>query len=123
MVLPFEWFVNDCLTFTNNSWELIHQYKYAEDWIGQYKPTMRPATMRKKFGFKTLEDGLDSKLRRWPALVPPRGALVATKEIGDIRFLGASLGISVGQSAVFVSELGITHMPIESIYAAWTINV
>lgn len=117
---PFEWGEHDCYTFTNNAWTAMYGRGYADDWMGKYMYKGKPVgakTLKKRFGFDTLEEALDSKLQRID-YVPPVGSLVITDQAYEYA-TGAALGISLGVHAVYVGESGLVFNKIDQIKGAW----
>lgn len=114
---PFKFRVHDCLTFTNDIWEILYGHKWSEDWLGRYRAFTRPEALKKEYEFNSLEEGIDSKLQRYEG-IPPRGALVITSNAKNWS-TGKAMGIAVGQSAIFLSDTGIINLPIEQIDMAW----
>jgi len=108
---------HDCLTFTNEVWEILYGHMWSPDWIGRYKAFTRPDALQKEYGFKTLEEAIDSKLRRVDG-IPPKGALVVTSRARNWS-TGLAMGISVGGSGLFLSETGMVNIPIEDCHMGW----
>ena len=120
--LGFQWHVNDCFMFTNNAFRAMYGVGYADDWIGKYTQNglyLRRDALRKVFNAHTLEDALDSKLKRINS-VPPRGALVTTKSARK-WVINQALGICVGSSAVFLGREHLEILPIERITNSWVL--
>lgn len=117
---PFRFKENDCLTFTNEVWEVLYGFKWSGDWLGRYSAWSRPDALKKEYGFNTLEEAIDTKLTRFLG-VPPRGALVITTKSKNWS-TGKALGISVGHSGLFLREVGLVSLPIEDIDMAWVNN-
>jgi hypothetical protein len=118
--IPFAWGAHDCLTFTNGAWRAMYGHGWADDWLGRYllngKPRCREA-MILEFGFKTFEEAVDLRLQ--PAgKYPPRGALVTTTHAR--RWVtGVALGICVGTHCAFLTDKGLTYLPLEMIKNSW----
>jgi len=108
---------HDCLTFTNEVWEILYGHKWSPDWLGRYGAFTRPDALQKEYGFKALEDAIDSKLRRVEG-IPPKGALVVTRNAKNWS-TGLAMGISVGGSGLFLSETGMVNIPIEDCHMGW----
>lgn len=132
----FVWGKHDCLTFTNHCWHILYGKGWSDDWLGGYvrpqsdrmkglagvKWTPSPKSKKvilREYGFSSVEEGVDSKLKRINH-IPPRGALVAAK-LSDAKswHLGLAFGISMGQRAVFLHDVGIKQINVEDISAAW----
>ena len=116
----FKWGENDCLTFTNNAWRVMHGFGWADEWIGEYTSRSTILSRRKlieKFGFSSIIDAIDQKLS--PVVgVPPTGALVVTKT-DQCRGVGYALGINLGSKSAFISELGVIFVSVSEIEKSW----
>jgi len=113
----FDFCKHDCLTFTNEVWEILYGHKWSDDWLGRYKAWSRPEDLKTEYGFDSLEDAIDSKLTRVNH-VPPRGALILS---GKTRHwsTGKSMGIAVGDSGLFLGRAGMVNLPIEDFHMGW----
>jgi hypothetical protein len=121
---PFSWGRHDCFTFTNGAWEAMHGHGWAEDWAGEYLLNGRPLSARRfrlklqaKDGVDEFTAAIDGRLKRVVG-VPPRGALLASARAHS-WLSGVALGISIGQSGVFLGKDGLEVHPIEYISGAW----
>lgn len=118
---PFQWCKHDCLTFTNAAFKAMHGVGWADDWIGRYTSKMKRKELRKTFGYSTLEQGIDARLKRTNPTAPSLGALITTTH--SRRWLiGAAMGICNGRRGVFLCDTGLVFLPIEAIRAAWILN-
>ena len=120
----FQWHSFDCFMFTNTAFQRMFGVGWADSWCGKYIDAhglyMQRDELREVFEAQTLEDAIDTKLKRID-YVPPRGALVTTKHARR-WVISKALGIGVGSSAVFVGKAGPIQMPIEDIENAWVKN-
>lgn len=121
----FHWGEHDCLIFSNNAFKAYHGFGYAEDWFGRYSIENKPKTtqdMREEFGVNSFDEMIDSKLTRID-YVPPKGAVVATKQNQHrhraLRFIPYALGISIGTKAAFLQDEGVIYLPLDAITTAW----
>lgn len=121
----FHWGEHDCLIFSNNAFKAYHDFGYAEDWFGRYSVGNEPKTtqeMREEFGVNSFDEMIDSKLTRID-YVPPKGAVVATKQNQHrhraLRFIPYALGISIGTKAAFLQDEGVIYLPLDAITTAW----
>lgn len=118
---PFATHAHDCFMFTNEAWRAMYGYGWADDWSKRYiKNTglyMKVKELQEEFGFKTLEEAVDSKLTRVNH-IPPRGALV-TSDLVETKIIGKAFGISIGNKAAFLSKSGVVYIPINLITDAW----
>lgn len=93
---------------------------WADDWAGKYISGglyMRYNELAAVFGFDTLEQALDSKLKRTQGIAP-RGALV-TAPGANIWDINKALGISLGSKAVFLGKTKLSFLRISRIENAW----
>ena len=118
----FMWHVHDCFMFTNEAFRRMYGSGWADDWADKYID--KDAGLYKKrdqlvytCGHTTLEDAIDSKLKRIN-YVPPRGALVTAKA-PDKWVIDRALGISVGNKAAFLGKSRMIFLPIRRIESAW----
>ncbi len=120
--IPFEWGTHDCFTFSNGAFRAMYGVGYADDWIGRYMNGSSPmgATgLRREFKHSTLSNGLSSKLRKVEQ--PVFGSLVTSSQ-AQRWVIGASLGISIGSRAVFLSREGLIRHNIEDVESAWVLK-
>jgi len=120
--IPFEWGTHDCFTFTNGAFRAMYGVGYADDWMGRYMNGTTPkhaSSLRREFKHSTLFNGLSSKLVR--VQQPVFGSLVTTSQ-KQRWAIGASLGISIGSRAVFLSKDGLIRMNIEDVESAWVLK-
>lgn len=97
----------------------MYGHGWADDWIGRYMRDgdVRPrAELRREFGFDSLPDAIDARLRRVDG-IPPLGALVA-KRVWRGPF-GYALGLANGHRAVFTGPDRLVHLNIEDVSGAW----
>lgn len=116
----FQWHTNDCFMFTNKAYQAMYGQGWADDWIGKYIKNgiyLKRDELRKVFKAKTLAEAIDTKLKRID-YVPPRGALV-TSDKTRRWVIGEALGIAVGTKALFMSDKGLSTLPIDFITNAW----
>lgn len=122
---PFKWGQHDCFTFTNTAFEKMHGKGWADDWLNSYMSNdgypLKKTSLQSRFGFDTFEEAVDTKLLRYDG-IPPRGALVTTKNSCRNWYVGAAMGISIGTKAAFLSDTGTIYLPIETIDNAWVIK-
>lgn len=116
------WHVHDCFMFTNEAFKRMYGSGWADDWSGRYIDKDAGLYKDKKslvytFGYTSLEDAIDSKLKRID-YVPPRGALV-TAQAPDIWVIDRALGISLGNKAAFLGKSRLIFLPIRRIESAW----
>lgn len=117
---PFEWGVNDCLTFTNDAFHAMYGEGWADDWLGRYMKDGRPMRrdeLRKEFKRSAFIPAVDEKLKRID-YVPPLGALVTTKQ-AQRWITGVAMGICTGTKSVFLSKEGVIHLPLDAVEQAW----
>jgi len=121
---PFAWGKHDCLTFTNEAWQRMYGYGWADDWIGNYmdgKRVIRRSELRTKLwkmhGVNTLEEAIDTRWRRVDG-VPPLGALVTTKKARK-WITGVAMGVCSGTKAAFLDKAGVIYLPLDDIDSAW----
>ena len=118
---PFKWGEHDCLIFSNEAWRRMYGHGWADDWLGRYmKPNGRPMNfmeLRSEYGHWDFAKAVDTKLRRVEH-VPPRGALVATKQVRRWS-IGLGLGICNGIKCAFLSAGGVIYLPVDTIDKAW----
>ncbi len=120
--IPFDWGTHDCFTFTNGAFRAMYGVGYADDWMGRYMNGTTPkhaSSLRREFKHSTLFNGLSSKLVR--VQQPIFGSLVTTSQ-KQRWAIGASLGISIGSRAVFLSKDGLIRMNIEDVESAWVLK-
>lgn len=125
---PFHWGQHDCLVFSNAAFKAYHGFSYADDWLGRYSVDGKPKTvqdMRDEFGVNSFDEMIDAKLKRI-SYVPPKGAIVATKQNQHrhraMRFIPYALGISVGTKAAFLSYEGVLYLPLNDVVFSWIAN-
>ena len=117
---PFEWGKHDCLTFTNGAYRAMYGEGWAEDWLNRYMKNstlLKRDGLRKEYGFSSFTSAVDKKLTRID-YIPPLGALVTTKKTRRWA-IGVAMGICTGSKAVFLSEKGLLHLPLDYIYQSW----
>lgn len=118
---PFNMHVNDCFMFTNEAWRAMYGQGWADDWGKRYiKNTglyMKVKELQEEFGFKTIEEAVDSKLTR-VNYIPPRGALV-TSDLVETRIIGKAFGICIGNKSAFLGKSGVVYASTNLITNAW----
>ena len=116
----FMWHVHDCFQFTNEAFRRMYGQGWADDWTGKYISGglyMRKPELIKTFGFNSLEEALDCKLKRIEG-VAPRGALVTAPGL-NIWDINKALGISLGNKAAFLGKDKLSFLRIARIENAW----
>jgi len=118
---PFVWGSNDCLVFTNSAFERMYGEGYANDWLGIYYKGNRNVPVRelkKKFPYTNLKDAIDDRLEAKE--VPSIGDLVLSKKTdAQSWYVGASLGICIGNKAAFVGTTKLQFLPVDIVDYAW----
>jgi hypothetical protein len=117
---PFKWGHHDCLIFSNDAFKAFHGFGYADDWVGEYMAgddPMLPSRLRDRFKAQTFDEAIEKRLDPI-GYTPPRGALVATKQI-ERWLIGYALGVCVGTKAAFLSRAGVIYSPLDEIDKAW----
>ncbi len=117
---PFEWGVNDCITFANGAVIAQTGGGFCDDWCGKAS-TSKEAI---KFFRQRLTAGdyvgplnmVDKRLKRGQGF-PPRGSIIA-REIDD-GFTGYALGVTLNNKAAFVDVGGLVFNPIISADKWW----
>lgn len=118
--VPFEWGVNDCLTFTNDAFKEMYGEGWADDWLGRYLVNGAPVgrlELIKEFGYRDFNKAVDEKLKRIE-YSPPLGALVTTKQ-SQRWITGVAMGISIGTKTVFLNKEGLLYLPLDCVEGAW----
>lgn len=120
----FKWGEWDCLIFTNEAWKVMYGFGWADDWLGRYYKkkehnlqTLTPNQLREEYGFRSLSEGVGSKLVKINTF-PPTGALVAKRQVSNFS-AGYGFGIAVGTKAAFLSHKGVVFYPIETAKLKW----
>lgn len=121
---PFEWRKNDCLTFVCDAYKVqtgsdalhneVYKYSCAKTGLSAYKRYIKAG--------KNYESTLNSVLKPFEGLLPPRGSIVANKDIdGAGEVLGAALGIAIHSQAVYIGADGLVFANIKREQKAWVI--
>ena len=120
---PFEWGVNDCVTFANGAVVAQTGQGFCDDWCGKV------STAKEAVGFfrQRLAAGdyngplnmMDARLDRGEGF-PPRGSIIA-REIDD-GFTGYALGVTLSAKAAFVACNGLYFAEIINADTWWAIE-
>jgi hypothetical protein len=121
---PFVWGTNDCLVFTNTAFERMYGQGYADDWLGTYYKNSRNVPikeLKKAFPYKNLKEAIDDKLQ--PKTIPTVGDLVLTKKTAsNVWYVGAALGICIGNKAAFVGMNKLQFFPLDVVDYTWGVK-
>ena len=122
--MPFEWGVNDCLTFANEAVKAQRGYGFGDEFLGGYS-TVKGAleaysSWLEASGCSNIVEGLDKQLDRAVGL-PPRGSVVAMPSDDDAVF-PYSFGVMVSQYAAFVTKEGLIMVVPDDSFLAWRVS-
>ena len=121
---PFEWRKNDCLTFICDAYKAqtgsdalhneVHKYKCVKTGLSAYKKYVAAG--------KSYESALNRVLTPFQGVLPPRGSIIANKDIdGAGEVLGAALGIVVSTQAVYIGHEGLLFFKVSPEQKAWLV--
>jgi len=121
---PFEWRKNDCLTFICDAYKVqtgsdalhkeVYKYDCAKTGLSAYKRYIKAG--------KSYESTLNRLLTPFEGVLPPRGSIVANKDIdGAGEVLGAALGIVISTQAVYIGPDGLLFLNVKPDQKAWLV--
>lgn len=118
---PFTWGTHDCLVFTNTAFQRMYNKGYADDWVGLYYKNSRNVPikeLKKLYNYNNLKDAIDDRLEE--KSIPTIGDLVLTKKTAShIWYVGAALGICMGNKAAFVGTHRLEFLPLDTVDYVW----
>lgn len=121
---PFTWGTHDCLVFTNTAFTKMYGKGYADDWVGIYYDNGRNVPikeLKKRFDYSNLKDAISDRLLE--KKIPAIGDLVLTKKsAAHVWYIGAALGICLGNRAAFVGTHRLEFLHLDEIDYVWGNN-
>ena len=117
---------HDCLTFVEGATVAMRGFGFAGDWLNRYMlvsgEPMVARQLAERFGFDTMVQAMDSKLKRETLRPPPRGSIVGIEKFAERSMTRLALGMSVGESLVFLRPEGVVKVSPRHAEYAWKVT-
>ena len=124
---PFQWGFHDCIVFSNQAMKVQTGKGYLDDYLPDYETALQAKrtyqTIMTNMGVKDMREALDSRLKRFIGLVPPKGSIVARKnKETDGYAIGYNIGIALDHRVRFISREGIVFLRVEVGDTFWAVD-
>ena len=110
---PFEYGVNDCSLFSAGAVEAMTEEDPMPEFRGKYDSLLTSVRVIQDAGFADLEAVIDSKFPEVP---------IGFAKRGDLAFHDGSVGVIIGNEAVFVSDDGLIRTPRSEWTKTWAVG-
>ena len=124
---PFSWGLHDCVVFANECIKVQTGKGFFDEYIPDYETAIQAnrtyRTMLVDMKVGTIKEAIDTKLKRFVGLIPPKGSIVCKEHKQKIEYgIGYNLGVAIDSKAVFLSHEGIEFQKIKSGDIFWTVD-
>ena len=124
---PFNWGLHDCVVFANQIVKVQTGKGFLDEHLPDYDTALKAnrtyQTILTAMKVSNLKEALDTKLKRFIGLIPPKGSIVCKEHIQRMEYgIGYNLGVAIAHRAGFLSENGLQFLRIRSGDVFWTVD-
>ena len=124
---PFNWGLHDCVVFANQVVKVQTGKGFLDDHLPEYDTALKAnrtyQSILTAMKVDSLKEAIDTKLRRFIGLIPPKGSIVCKEHKQRMEYgIGYNLGVAIDNRAGFLSEKGLEFKKIKSGDIFWTVD-
>ena len=124
---PFYWGSHDCVVFANQIVKVQTGKGFLDDDMPDYDTAIRAnrtyQSILTKMKVTNLKEAIDTKLKRFIGIVPPKGSIVCKEYRQRIEYgIGYNLVVAIDTKAAFLSENGLEFIRIRAGDVFWTVD-
>ena len=125
---PFNWGIHDCVVFANEIVKIQTGKGFLDDHLPDYDNAIKAnrtyRTILVDLKVNNIKEAIDTKLRRFIGLIPPKGSIVCKEEKKErMEYgIGYNLGVAIDHRAGFLGENGLQFLRIKSEDVFWQVD-